>query len=482
MHLRNCIVPAAALGSFLFLSAIAGVAAAQVSFEQLTDFDGDCGSYLPRASADGAAVVFESDCDLVPGDNEDNSRELFRIDNGVLTQITRSSGCANTNPTIEDDGERVAFESDCDLTGANADRNSEIFVARRNPGNGNITISQVTDRFEACDSRNPSISGDGDYVAFDSDCDLVDGENIDLWVQIFLADISSLATVSFDQLTDDESGLCDNTDAALSRNGSVLAFLSDCDLDGSNEDFALEIWSFTGADTSPLLHRLTVSGDDTCSSISPSIVSDGSLVAFESDCDFTGANGDGSEEIFVVTSMGSVRQLSDDPGTGVCESFSPRIDRTGSVVTYAGFCDPGGDNADASLEVFEVSVSGLADPVQITDAVGCGSEPGSVVISGGMIQSFFDSDCDPVAANSDGSSEIFASARGAVCVCGSPVTESSPPKATDALFVLRGAVGSEECPACACDVNDSGTVVATDALTVLNAAVGLPVNLVCPGL
>lgn len=52
--------------------------------------------------------------------------------------------------------------------------------------------------------------------------------------------------------------------------------------------------------------------------------------------------------------------------------------------------------------------------------------------------------------------------------------------ASDALIVLRTAVGLEQCPDCVCDVNDSGAVSATDALIVLRFAIGQAVTLDCP--
>jgi len=52
--------------------------------------------------------------------------------------------------------------------------------------------------------------------------------------------------------------------------------------------------------------------------------------------------------------------------------------------------------------------------------------------------------------------------------------------ATDALIVLRTAVGSSVCGLCICDANDSGGVTASDALLVLRYAVGQPLVLNCP--
>jgi hypothetical protein len=73
--------------------------------------------------------------------------------------------------------------------------------------------------------------------------------------------------------------------------------------------------------------------------------------------------------------------------------------------------------------------------------------------------------------------------------CGQPVSMSAAgPTATDALGILLSSVTpNTPCPPpapgafhrCVCDVNDSGTVTATDALTVLRAAVGLPAALDC---
>jgi len=48
------------------------------------------------------------------------------------------------------------------------------------------------------------------------------------------------------------------------------------------------------------------------------------------------------------------------------------------------------------------------------------------------------------------------------------------------LHVLKSAVGTATCDLSVCDVNSSGTRTATDALLVLKKAVGQPVALSCP--
>ncbi len=68
-------------------------------------------------------------------------------------------------------------------------------------------------------------------------------------------------------------------------------------------------------------------------------------------------------------------------------------------------------------------------------------------------------------------------------MCGRPVGTGSAPVASDALFVLNAAVGSQGCAPCVCNVDSSGggsPVTATDALLVLQKAVGQPISLSCP--
>jgi hypothetical protein len=64
--------------------------------------------------------------------------------------------------------------------------------------------------------------------------------------------------------------------------------------------------------------------------------------------------------------------------------------------------------------------------------------------------------------------------------CAQPATTGASPTASDCLFVLRTAVGSEDCaPECVCDPNGDGHTTAVDALVCLKKAVGQEVTLHC---
>ncbi len=64
--------------------------------------------------------------------------------------------------------------------------------------------------------------------------------------------------------------------------------------------------------------------------------------------------------------------------------------------------------------------------------------------------------------------------------CAQPVSAGATPTASDALFVLRSAVGLESCELCVCDVDGSSATTASDALRTLTIAVGIDVSADCP--
>jgi 3-phytase len=64
--------------------------------------------------------------------------------------------------------------------------------------------------------------------------------------------------------------------------------------------------------------------------------------------------------------------------------------------------------------------------------------------------------------------------------CGRPISAAGPTSVSDALAVLRAAVGLASCAACVCDVDGSGSIRASDAIMVLLLSVGNAVELSCP--
>ncbi len=312
----------------------------------------------------------------------------------------------------------------------------------------------------------PSVDGQGTFVAYASDCDPV-GLNSDRSWEIF--------RVRFDgsvlQLTDDTTAsACGSFDPQITSDARYVVFDSDCDLAGENPDHIVELFR---VDKRKDVIQLTSSHDDSCENIEPRLAGDDGIV-FESTCDFTGANGDGSPEIFRRTASGSVEQLTDDP-SGTCESGNPATAAGGAAVAYVSSCDPFGMNSDGGFEVFQTDGNSLT---QVTTGATCDSVAAAMDAAGRV--TFLVSDCDLVGQNPDGSHEIFAYAD---CACGAPASRfanGSVPTTTDALMILQGAVGLTTCPLCECDVDSDLATTATDALMVLSQAVGQSVALMCP--
>jgi len=434
--------------------------AVNAEVNQLTDANG-CGSFSPSSNADGDLIAFSSVCDLT-GSNADGNREIFQVDlAGTVSQLTDTTGCINSNPSSDSSGEFVSFESDCDPLGSNADGNVEVFQVRSG------VVAQLTTS-ALCNNFEPSSNLDGSRVFFDSDCDFT-GENVDGSNEIFRVDNQN----TFLQYTNDTSmSFCGSFSPSSDGAGMWAAFESDCDPSGDNVDQVTEIFRANGAGTTI---RLTF-GTAECSSTSPSISQTGLVVAFESDCDPTGENADGGFEVFTVDSSSAIVQITDDPGVTACESSEPHVNADGGVLVFSSFCDLTGANADQSFEVFSSAGVTLT---QVTNGVACQSI--SPTIDAGGIRVAFGATCDPAGSNSDANSEIFSTIE---CACGRPLTRGTAagglPAASDALFVLRSAVGQMTCALCDCDVNSSSSITSSDALLVLQAAVGQGVVLTCP--
>ena len=181
----------------VFLVLAGGIAWSQVTERvsvDTTGVEGNNASTAPSNSSDGRYVAFESKADnLVAGDILGFDDIFVRdLQTPTTTRVSVDSGGAegsghSYSPSISGDGRYVAFESNAnDLVAGDTNPLSDIFVHEL-PG-GPTTLVSV-DSFGVQDvpssSFSPSISADGRYVAFDSDADLAAGDTngkVDIFV------------------------------------------------------------------------------------------------------------------------------------------------------------------------------------------------------------------------------------------------------------------------------------------------------------
>jgi Tol biopolymer transport system component len=129
----------------------------------------------PSLSFDGTRIAFRSTGDFT-GDNPERNAEMFLFDttSGMFTQLSNDGAGQFTSMNAA--GTRVAFRAG-DPSG-----NSEVFLADTTT---NVVSQLTTSGFQRF-SLWPSIDGSGDRIAFVSQGDLT-GENADGLGQVFLA-------------------------------------------------------------------------------------------------------------------------------------------------------------------------------------------------------------------------------------------------------------------------------------------------------
>ncbi|MFN2576855.1 MAG: Calx-beta domain-containing protein [Pyrinomonadaceae bacterium] len=189
-------------------------------------------------------------------------------------------------------------------------------------------LRRITNTTEEGINLNPSISGDGRVIAFESSEDVAAAGGSDRFRAI-------RASVAGDPAALFQMGASRAVAPAISQDGSRIAFASKDDPLGTNADGNSEIFLFDDAkliqvtNTSPgsLANRIT-NGN-----FQPSISDDGRYIAFSSNRDLSGQNSDGNLEIFVYeTSAGAFTQLTNS--TSIVGFSDAKISGDGSTVAY----------------------------------------------------------------------------------------------------------------------------------------------------
>ncbi|HYE65649.1 MAG TPA: Ig-like domain-containing protein, partial [Pyrinomonadaceae bacterium] len=190
------------------------------------------------------------------------------------------------------------------------------------------SLRRLTSTTEDGISTNPSLSGDGRRLAFESTEDLSGAGGSDRFRAI-RADLVS-DPPAFIQM-----GATRAAAPAVSQDGSRIAFSSRENPLGTNPDGNSEIFLFDGAALRQITN--TTPGDLALrvrnGNFQPSISDDGRLVAFASNRDLLSLNPDANLEIFIYdTSDHSFTQLTNTSGT--VGNADAKISGDGSTVAY----------------------------------------------------------------------------------------------------------------------------------------------------
>ena len=194
---------------------------------------------VPALSADGAVIAFDSanllndnrklNDDVFAANPATNSTELISAHDPALASQTPDGISGLTTLSVSTNGRFVAYFSDADNLSPN-DTNGyrDVFVRDMVLGT-NLLVSADSNGVFSADgiSTEPSISGDGSYVAFTSSADnLVPGDTNnapDVFVRDLLAGVTMLVSISPDGVT---FGNADSYSPQISTDGSYVLFHS----------------------------------------------------------------------------------------------------------------------------------------------------------------------------------------------------------------------------------------------------------------
>jgi len=270
---------------------------------------GNSYSWYPSISADGRYVAFRSVADnLVPGDTNDTG-DAFVHDRqiGATTRVSVATGgaqgnAASWNPSISGDGRFVAFESMAsNLVFGDTINFQDVFVHDRQSGaTERVSIASGGPQVSG-NSLWASISDDGRFVAFTSTAaNLVFGDT-NGFSDVFVHDRRFGETERVSVATGGAQGDAPATFASISRDGRYVAFTSFASNlvpgdTGYGDIFVRDRLNGTTVRVSTASGGVPAMG----TSGAPSISADGRYVVFSSDAtNLVPGDSNGSDDIFL---------------------------------------------------------------------------------------------------------------------------------------------------------------------------------------
>jgi Tol biopolymer transport system component len=244
-------------------------------------------SFEPAISDDGTHVAFVTSDSLDPADGNDHGdvyvRDLVHNTTELVSRATGADGAAANqfadDPSLSADGTRVAFET----AATNLSGTAQPAVYVRNLQADTTTLVSLADNetLPNGDSAAPSISNDGNLVAFSSRAsNLVSGDNNGV-SDVFVRNISGGTTDLVSRASGGAIGNGDSFTPSISGNGNVVAFESNAtNLDARDTTNGPDVYKRTGT-TTELLDRV---GDTkgTVAAFDPELNDDGTVAIFRS--------------------------------------------------------------------------------------------------------------------------------------------------------------------------------------------------------
>jgi hypothetical protein len=196
---------------------------------------GEDASEDPAISANGRFVAFETQADNLGGDPDELNVFIHDLETRKTRLVSKTSaGVSSTggpcnDPAISSTGRFVAFEcADTDnMPGQGAAIDDQTYVHDRQTGNTRLVSKNTGGEPADGDSEEPSISGNGRFVAFESqDATNLPGIAAATEDQSYVHDRQTGRTRLVSKTTGGEPADGDSEDPAISASGRYVAFES----------------------------------------------------------------------------------------------------------------------------------------------------------------------------------------------------------------------------------------------------------------
>jgi Tol biopolymer transport system component len=188
------------------------------------------GGYPPSVSGDGRLVAFDTPVALAP-DDADQENDVYVRDRATGTTACVTCGTASLafgsiGAAISEDGRFVAFKSWETLIPADTDGQPDVYVYDRQTQTLElIADAHTTPTAGAGATEQPALSGDGRYVAFVSDAPLISGDTNGL-TDVFIHDRSTHVTTRASVASDGSQANGPSWEPTISGDGRYVAFRS----------------------------------------------------------------------------------------------------------------------------------------------------------------------------------------------------------------------------------------------------------------
>ena len=252
----------------------------------------DVGGEFPASSGSGRYVAFQSQSTNLAAADRNRRSDIYvkdllsgRVALASANAAGRTGNGSSTQPSLSADGSAVAFVStSTNLDPADPDPVADVYV--KNLRTGQVRIASISSDGHPGNgsSANPSLSGDGLRVAFDSAATDLHPADTDELTDVYVADLQSgllyLASTSGSGVKGNGASLS----PALSGEGSTVAFTSlATDLDPADDDPGADVY-VKAVDTGNLrlASRSRLGGSSNGDSTAAALSADGMVVAFQS--------------------------------------------------------------------------------------------------------------------------------------------------------------------------------------------------------